>query len=176
MKSERLNLYLGDLKEPFLNHCKQLNLKPGQLIKQAITQIITQQTPRQTNHYQLTNQIDTGKKRRVGIYLTENEQQAIAETANAEGTSSSAWMVRIIRAALTNMPPLSKTEAAQLSKSNFELHKIGVNLNQVAKHLNAGLDDPAARQTIEQLKEHIETHTAKVNIAVQANFRKWRLD
>ena len=62
------------------------------------------------------------------------------------------------------------SELELLRKSNYELHKIGVNVNQIAKAINVGEDRVLP---INQLREYIEQHVALVQNLLLESSKKY---
>ena len=61
-------------------------------------------------------------------------------------------------------------EIEVLRKSNYELHKIGVNVNQIAKALNMG---EQANLPINQLHQQIVKHVEKVEQILKDNLDRY---
>ena len=98
------------------------------------------------------------------------------EIAKNTDTSINYYIIRLI---LNNIysknVKLLGTEIEQLRKSNYEIHKIGVNINQIAKNLNtANLDtnnkdlasfylelDKTLKQHLEQIRVILESSLTK---------------
>lgn len=62
------------------------------------------------------------------------------------------------------------SELELLRKSNYKLHKIGVNVNQIAKAINVGEDRVLP---INQLREYIEQHVALVQNLLLESSKKY---
>ena len=65
------------------------------------------------------------------------------------------YLIKLLVSNLYNEKILNGTEYELLRKSNYQLHKIGVNLNQIAKAINEG---EHRKVPIETLAQYIEQH------------------
>ncbi len=107
---QRLEVYLGDLKQPWFNYCKSLGVKPGVALKQAIEKQLLQvgkmtkeeQLADAKQYTQTKEAPDDEPKFRYEILLTESELKALTERAEVERTSKRRWIVDAIRIGLTN--------------------------------------------------------------------------
>lgn len=90
----------------------------------------------------ITKVIDTQSKnkikKRIQISLKESEYELLEDKAKIVDTSIQYYIIRLILKDLYNENRLLGNEIEQLRKSNYELHKIGVNINQIAKSINSG--------------------------------------
>ena len=86
-----LNLYLGSLREPWLNHCKKLNEKPGHLLKKFVQDQLKEiVTPlNQTNESS-----DEAIKQRFTVLLTPSEKAAIEVCARQDDLATKSYTDR----------------------------------------------------------------------------------
>ncbi|MDE2075441.1 MAG: plasmid mobilization relaxosome protein MobC [Burkholderiales bacterium] len=114
-------------------------------------------------------------RKKVG--LTRSEADRIEEIAAAEGFSSAKWIVALIRARLTKTAQFGQSELEALTESNLRLHRIGRNLNQIARALNTSLDERHLYRVemIEALSRVISEHTKHVSHQITANIARWRI-
>ena len=89
------------------------------------------------------NPIKEGKegKTRIQFSLRNSDYKSLVEVCESTDTSIYHYIIRLILSDIhleNNM--LLGNQIEQLRKSNYELHKIGVNINQIAKSLNSGED------------------------------------
>lgn len=80
----------------------------------------------------------------------------------------------IIQSHIYQHPMLSAYEADTLYQSNYQLLLIGRNINQIARHLNAGENVSLSSQQIADLKMVIDAHLDKVNHVLQIHRRRKR--
>jgi len=74
--------------------------------------------------------------KRLSIRLTEEEKKMINSYAKADGLTVSDYIKNV---ALKNRYIAKRIEyQTDLREFNFEIHKIGVNINQLARHVNRG--------------------------------------
>lgn len=180
----KINLYLGNLKEPWVNYCKSLGLKPGAALRQAVEKQLQQhgkmteeEKLADAKQYTQTKEApDDEPKFRYEILLTESELKALTERAEAERTSKRRWIVDAIRIGLTNEAQFSMDEIDALGESNYQLLALGRNLNQIAKAINqSGIQNFDASE-IQKIRQLIDKHTEKVSTAIGASIRRWLIE
>jgi hypothetical protein len=177
--SRAMNIHLGaDLKARWVDYCAGLGKTPGAAIKEAIEQQLEKAKkfpPVKT--YQQTGEAPDGEpKVRFEILMTKSEKAAVLERSNLERCSQRRWVIDAIRAGLTREPQFGMKEIEALGESNYQLLAIGRNLNQVAKAMNEGKRDSVTIQSIEQLRQIIDTHTDKVSGAIRASLERWNIE
>ena len=64
-------------------------------------------------------------------------------------------------------PVLTDNEIAALYQSNVQLGAIGRNLNQIARHLNAGESASLSDRHIRELEKMIRNHTKQVSAIIR---------
>ena len=90
------------------------------------------------------------RKRTVGVRVTEAEATELRERAQAARLSMGAYLRRRGLGQRVRMATERRLGAAELR----ELNRIGVNLNQMARAMNAGAAAPAGtREAVEQVSE-----------------------
>lgn len=177
--SRAMNIHLGaDLKARWVDYCAGLGKTPGAAIKEAIEQQLEKAEkfpPVKT--YQQTGEAPDGEpKVRFEFLMTKSEKAAVLERANLERCSQRRWVIDAIRAGLTREPQFGMKEIDALGESNYQLLAIGRNLNQVAKAMNEGKRDSVTIQSIERLRQIIDTHTDKVSGAIRASLERWNIE
>lgn len=75
----------------------------------------------------------------VGVRLTEIEKAQAEQSANAHGLNLSEFFRR---RALGYRLPATNINRQQIAEATTALLRLGVNLNQIAHHVNAGRDTP----------------------------------
>ncbi len=174
----RLNVYLGELKEPWFAYCKREGAKPGPSIKQVVAHLL--RVPAKASGEARIYGVEpvSEPKKRIEVKLTASERSAADERAQREGfPSTNLWVAAVVRAALTNMPQFGRGEVDALGRSNHELLAIGRNLNQITKHLNASNGDPAGYnvELVEKLAVEVRRHVSKVGDLLRASIYRWKL-
>lgn len=76
---------------------------------------------------------------RIIARFSKEERETVVRQAKGAGLTVSEY----IRLTLLKSPSLDPERHQLLLKANFELTKQGTNLNQIAKHLNAGMGKPS---------------------------------
>lgn len=173
-----LNVYLGVLKKPWVAYCQALGKKPGAALKEAIEQQLEKaESFSKPEPMRQTDEVPDGEpKVRFEVLLTLSEKAALLDRANLENCSQRRWVVDAIRAGLTKEPQFGMKEIEVLGESNYQLLAIGRNLNQVAKAMNEGRRDAITIQSIEQLRQIIDTHTETVSGAIRASLERWNIE
>lgn len=173
-----LNVYLGQLKEPWVKYCKSIGKKPGAALKEAIELQLQKaaKLPEPKTYQQTSEAAPIEPKERFEILLTKSEKQAVRERANTERCSMRRWIIDAIRAGLTKEPQFGMREIDALGESNYQLLAIGRNLNQIAKRMNEGRQEDISLKSIERLRELIDRHTDVVSKAIRASLERWNIE
>ena len=111
-----------------------------------------------------------GKKKRLQISLREAEYNLLDEFTKSNDTSIQFYVVSLILKDLYNQDRLLGNEIEVLRKSNYELYKIGVNVNQIAKALNLG---EKANLPINHTRQQIAKHIEKVEKLLRDSLEKY---
>ena len=101
--------------------------------------------------------------------LLEHDYMTLKEIAEKNDSSIQYYIICLIRKHLYNKHELLGSEIEVLRKSNYELHKIGVNINQIAKSINYGLNE---KVDIERLGKKIKGHVAVVEDILRNNLNR----
>lgn len=97
---------------------------------------------------------------RLTVRVTEAERRRLGDRARCAGLSASRYLVE---AGLAATEPPDPAERAALEAVLFHLRKVGVNLNQIARRLNAG-DRPspvALERVLEAADEALRRFTGR---------------
>lgn len=174
--SRSINIHLGaDLKARWIAYCESMGKTPGAVLKEAIeSQLEKSDTSSRLTIYRQTERAKE-RKERFEILLTSSERDAINERAHAERCSARRWIVDAIRAGLTHEPQFSISEIEALGESNYQLLTIGRNLNQIARRLNGGYQEPITVARIEALSRLIDKHTDVVSNSIRASLERWSI-
>jgi len=183
-----INLYLGELKRPWVAHCQSLGYKPGAAIREAVAAALAEATEgeavgdsqrRGSPKPMKTASEDKpqGRKVRRWVRLWPSEDEAIAKRAEEEGCSWQVWVVAVLRGCLTRQAQVGMKEFDLLGTSNYQLAAIGRNLNQIARRVNDGYDaEMLTRERIEALTKLINQHTRRVSRVMGASIERWNFD
>ena len=80
------------------------------------------------------NKADKKGRHHLHIELTPAQYRLLAEQAKACGLSKRAYLVRLMEGTLVRAKP-----SQEIKDLRWEVHKIGVNINQIARSVNAGI-------------------------------------
>jgi MobC-like protein len=112
---------------------------------------------------------------RKEIQLTESENAQLVLHSEAQGYSTTKFILACLRARFLKNPQLGQKELDGLTQSNLQLLAIGRNLNQIAKALNTvTIERPQfALSTIEDVREKIKAHVKTVALIIDASVERW---
>lgn len=167
----------SDLKRRWQVFCLRQGSTPSDALRQVIVRLLNGSTTAGSPTPSMHEQPDISR-RRMEVRLTETEYTRIEALALQQGMSANRWIIHLIRANLSGEPQFGMTELRTLGESNSRLLAIGRNLNQIARHMNAGraLETAVTAERIDTLTRHIKTHTARVADIMRANIDRWRLE
>ncbi|WP_198355819.1 plasmid mobilization protein [Granulibacter bethesdensis] len=80
-----------------------------------------------------------GRGQQIGIRLKAHERRALAEAAEAHGTSPANWVRSLAIVHLTSKPQWNPAESDALRELAREVRAIGNNVNQIARALNVAV-------------------------------------
>ena len=76
------------------------------------------------------------KPHTLKLLLKESENAALTRIATSQGVSRQQFVIGLIRMAAASEVQFTKDETQALYAATWELRKIGVNINQIARRLN----------------------------------------
>lgn len=123
------------------------------------------------------------KPHTLKLLLKESENAALMRIATAQGISRQQLVIGLIRMAAASEPQFTKNETQALYAATWELRKIGVNINQIAKRLNeeakgGRLRGTEAAQFLKlstALTNHMEHVVGKVGDLIKASRARCKL-
>lgn len=110
-----------------------------------------------------------GDKCRLELRLLSEDYRYLQQAAIQQHMSANAVVISILRHHIDRQPVLSQAEVDALYQSNYQLLRIGRNLNQIARQLNAMEAAGITTAEIRQLAEVIDQHTEQVGRLLLAN-------
>jgi cob(I)alamin adenosyltransferase len=102
------------------------------------------------------------KSKKITILVTDAEREKLKRQAEKTGLTLNRFLVT---SALRERPPMSQDDAQTIKELRFELRKLGTNLNQSARHINAFRLGTAAapnRKSVEAILEEIQNLIARI--------------
>ena len=110
------------------------------------------------------------KDRRITVRFTQDEYDFIVSSKENDKMKLSAYIRNLV---LSKIGHSDVRIDKELQRLNYEIRKIGVNINQIANKLNANLGDPRDTKYVIELmrdiKERVETFEAKVQSNLQSD-------
>lgn len=142
---------------------------------QAILHLINEKMSvdkKEIDKSELSKSFTNNEKKRVQISLLEHDYYNLLKVAEKSDTSIYNYIIRLILKDLYNENRLLGVEIEQLRKSNYELHKIGVNINQIARALNSG-DNNGLVIDLMQLNDLLKKHVDYVMNILSENVKRY---
>ncbi len=112
------------------------------------------------------------KKKQFKIQLLEHDFNNLALLAENRKSSSHHYLRCLLRNHLYKEHELLGDEIEILRGSNYQLSKIGINLNQIARAINSG-EQIETYDMIEELRELILMHTNQVMLILRKNMNNF---
>lgn len=158
-------------KELIVHKARENNQTTSQWISEQLKQAVSQE--RRTNEAVFTSDSSDRERfstrKELKLRLLASEMNALEKAAETECTSKQNYVIRALRSSLCQSVDLKTEQFKALLASNSELRKIGVNLNQIAKHLNSIEDYEIDNQLLsdislllKNLGKEINRHTNEV--------------
>jgi hypothetical protein len=112
---------------------------------------------------------------KLGITLPGFMFDAIEERAKSREMAKSRYVCQLLQSHLTEVPVFPDTELSELIKCNDHLWKIGININQLAHHLNATLEpfNPAEYDDFMALKKELPLLRRSIRGVIRAARGVW---
>ncbi len=109
----------------------------------------------------------TAANRRITVRLPTADRSYLLRLAKIRKGTVNDAVRDIVRMYIGRHPVPSDNEIAALYQSNVQLGAIGRNLNQIARHLNAGESASLSDRHIRELEEMIRNHTKQVSAIIR---------
>ena len=111
---------------------------------------------------------------RLEIRLSKANKTTLETLAKTEGMSINSYISLLLHGYVTKEPQLTTNEVQAIRESNYQLYKIGNNLNQVAKALN--MEEVSANsvklEAIESLQAMMRQHMLTVHPLIEKNYNQ----
>lgn len=111
-------------------------------------------------------------KARMELRLPRSLQTYLKNTAETLQMTANMVVLHILMEHMDKYPVISNNEVQALYQSNYQLLRIGRNLNQIARQLNAGEGVSITTQHIQELIAVIDAHTERVNSVLLDNRKR----
>lgn len=98
------------------------------------------------------------KNRHFDIRLSEEDKQTLEKHAKEAGLTESAYL----RALINNESPQSREDYLLIKHLVTEINKIGVNINQIATHVNSGFYSEGEKRKLFALMNTIVKNTGDI--------------
>lgn len=119
----------------------------------------------------LDKSVQAGEKKRIQLSLNQRDYNNLLELSSCTDSSPQHFIICTLLNGMYNEKiRLLGSEIEQLKKSNYELHKIGVNINQIARALNA---EEKATINLNLLHREIDKHVSLVKSILKDNVSRY---
>lgn len=121
-----------------------------------------------------------GRSEQVLVRLRGPEREALGQAARDRRTTPAAWVRALVLGTLASQPQWSREETEELRAIYGELRRIGNNVNQIARGVNAAVqagDYPPeqGRAALEAVRLVMET-MKPLGVVLERNGRYWRVE
>lgn len=124
-----------------------------------------------------TASVPVGTPTKVTVRFRGSEMQRLAEVAARRGMSRTQWIVSLVRARLGSPVQLTEGERQEFRAVARELNRIGGNINQIARAVNASRTDSKAlnidRAAISDAKATLEAVLNQLRQTLDRNKDYW---
>ena len=114
-----------------------------------------------------------------GLRLREDEVRLLDQYAMIMGLTRHQALVGLVRALVVDEPQFTIGEMEALNASNYDLRKLGVNVNQIAHHVNMLSKEKVSELNSKQLSELLKNLNEKsdyINSFIKTHTQKiWKL-
>lgn len=164
----RINIDLGQYKQPWVEYCRTRNETPSSLFRQLAAREMADAAV-------VPAVAAAGGKVRKQIQLTPEELVFVIQEARRAGLSETRWITALIRSKMSSEPQLGQSEMEILGRSNLALLAIGRNLNQLARVANgsAAVEAAILVPLLAALRVQLSSHVDSVAQLLSANVRRW---
>lgn len=138
---------------------------PSRLARHLILQkLIEQKSAVDFKHDERTNRLE--------IRLPDDAIEKLNVEAAEQAMTLNQYIRLLLITHLAKEPVPTTKEVQALRDSNYQLHKLGVNINQVAKAINSGTATSLTLKELQNISDTIDNHFGKVGTLLQATRRR----
>ena len=113
------------------------------------------------------------KTERVEVRLSKTVSAKLEKLAKAEGMSLNRYAIMILHNHINKEKTLTANEVTAVQHSNYQLYKLGVNLNQIAKALNSQQATNLSSQLLTEIQDTIDKHFTSVGKLIQKSKERY---
>lgn len=118
----------------------------------------------------LTSSKDT---KRIQFSVLQADYDNLTKIAQSTDSSIQHYLRCLVRSNLYGKYELLGFEMENLRRSNYELYRLGVNINQIAKALNTGHDVEVSKAMFDDMHQQITEHTSRVEKILKDNLERY---
>lgn len=128
--------------------------------------LLKQELSKQNEEYET---LDTEViNKRIHIRISQTDFEKLSAEAIDHTMTLNQYVRLLLVTHLSKDTVLTASEVKALRESNYQIYKLGVNINQVAKALNMGNATSLSLKELQNLSDAIDKHVAKVGQLLQA--------
>lgn len=181
-KRKKLTVSLGREHDDWIDLSQKYGVKPSTLAALVLKDLIkkdTKDTDVKTNS--ITELVPvTGKVvLHQHLRLREDEVKLLDQYAMIMNVTRHEALVGLVRALVVDEPQFTSGEIEALNTSNYDLRKLGVNVNQIAHHVNMLSEDTINKLDSKQLADLLNNLIEKtdyISCFIKAHSQKvWKL-
>lgn len=117
---------------------------------------------------------------KLTVRLAATDARGLDAAAAAMGLSRNRWAAAVIRRRLVGRPTFRRSEELALLAIQTEVHRIGVNVNQIARALNTAVMEGKVLDlemvALNELRTELRAHLLALREAFEGNLAYWHLD
>lgn len=117
---------------------------------------------------------------KLTVRLAAADARGLDAAAAAMGLSRNGWAAAVIRRRLVGRPTFRRSEELTLLAIQAEVHRIGVNVNQIARALNTAVLEGKVLDlemvALADLRTELRAHLRALHEAFEGNLAYWQVD
>ena len=111
--------------------------------------------------------------KRIQFSVLSADYDNLEKIAQSTDSSIQHYLRCLVRSNLYGKYELLGFEMENLRRSNYELYRLGVNINQIAKALNTGHDVEVSIAMLDDMHKQIAEHTSRVEKILKDNLERY---
>ncbi|MBI1198304.1 MAG: plasmid mobilization relaxosome protein MobC [Phenylobacterium sp.] len=117
---------------------------------------------------------------KLTVRLAAADARGLDVAASSMGLSRNGWAAAVIRRRLVGRPTFRRSEELALLAIQSEVHRIGINVNQIARALNTAVMDGKVLDlevaALADLRTELRAHIRALREAFEGNLAYWQVD